>query len=139
MRLSADGNCAAAWTARCVRINGNCHRAISTSTSHADTRPVKGFDHCPVGVRGNRNVVAFASAHSGLEIGSIVTNAAAPFWLRLCVCPPMVIVPLRGLLVVFASTVTVTVLSPLPDARLTLAQSRDSTTVQSVFDVTVIS
>ena len=51
----------------------------------------------------------------------------------------MVIVPLRELAEEFPSTVTVTTPSPLPDVELTLAQSRDSATVQSVLDVTVIS
>ena len=53
----------------------------------------------------------------------------------------MVIVPLRELVVknCINSHRDYTVLLPLPDVGLTLAQSRDSVTVQSVLEVTVIS
>jgi hypothetical protein len=72
------------------------------------------------------------------EVGLIVVAAAVPFWVRLCVCPPMVIVALRLLVDALAVIVTVTVPLLLPLVGDTVAQVWLEPAVQLVFEVTVM-
>jgi hypothetical protein len=73
-----------------------------------------------------------------LDVGLIDVKAAAPFCVRLCVCPPMVIVALRLLVDALAVTVTVTVPLLFPLAGETVAQVWFDPAVQLVFEVTVM-
>jgi hypothetical protein len=68
----------------------------------------------------------------------IFVGAAVPFWVRLCVCPPMVIVALRLLVEALAATDTVTVPLLLPLAGETVAQVWLEPAVQLVLEVTVM-